>query len=472
VIPRALTALLLLFPFTATCQTQDQIRLDKTAALEDIDTFETGMRERWSYFRANGVDPTAPLQALRQQASNGISVQDLGLGILKIIALFRDGHADVSNLEYPQGFLPFDEDVVAGRIVALSADRTNFLDKDHPYLSELDGIPLAQWLEASDRFTPHGSPQFRLDRSAWQLRFITLLRRELNLPEKATVEVELTNEQGSDRKKITVPLATDIPDHLVWPMHDSELHPGNIGYLRIWAMRPWMPELIAYWMRFFRNTKGLIVDVRANSGGTRDATLALFPYLMAPGDDEPWVVNVAALRKSSGTSSEELSKTRGMYPAESEHWNDAERRAIKQFMATWKPQWTPPEGEFGEWHFLVLDRRLNPSAYAYDKPVVILTDFRDFSGTDIFVSAFKGRRNVTLIGTPTAGASAFKRELSLPNSHLVVHLASMISYKRDGKLYDGNGTQPDIHIERTPESLLRFGEDNQLRKAIEVLGKH
>jgi len=256
VIPRALTALLLLFPFTATCQTQDQIRLDKKAAREDIATFETAMRERWSYFRADGVDPTAALQALSRQASNGISVQDLGLGILKIIALFRDGHADVSNLEYPQGFLPFDEDVVAGQIVALNADRVSLLDKDHPYLSELG------------------------------------------------------------------------------------------------------------------------------------------------------------------------------------------------------------------------DRRLNPSAYAYDKPVVILTDFRDFSGTDLFVSAFKGRRNVTLIGTPTAGASAFKRGLSLPNSHLVVHLASMISYKRDGKLHDGNGTQPDIHIERTPESLLRFGEDNQLRKAIEVLGRH
>jgi len=468
---RALTALLLLFPFTAACQTQDQIRLDKKAALEDIDTFETAMRDRWSYFRT-GVDPTTALQALRQQASNGISVQDLGLGITKIIALFRDGHADVSNLEYPQGFLPFDEDVVSGRIVALSADRTSILDKDHPYLTGLDGIPLARWLEASDRFTPRGSPQFRLDRSAWQLRFITLLRRELNLPEKATVDVELTNEQGSDRKKITVRVAAEIPDHVVWPMHDSELLPDNIGYLRIWAMRPWMPELIAYWMPFFRNTKGLIVDVRGNSGGTRDATLALFPYLMAPGDDEPWVVNVGALRKSSTHSPEQFSKTRAMYPAESEHWNDAERRAIKQFMTTWKPRWTPPEGDFFEWNFLVLDRRLNPSAYAYDKPVVILTDFRDFSGTDIFVSAFKGRRNVTLIGTPTAGASAFKQELSLPNSHLIFHLASMISYQRDGQLYDGTGTQPDIHIERTPGSLLRFGEDNQLRKAIEVLGNH
>jgi len=41
--------------------------------------------------------------------------------------------------------------------------------------------------------------------------------------------------------------------------------------------------------------------------------------------------------------------------------------------------------------------------------------------------------------------------------------------ERNGKLHDGNGTHPDVRVERAPESFLRLGSDNQLEKALGLL---
>jgi C-terminal processing protease CtpA/Prc len=212
----------------------------------------------------------------------------------------------------------------------------------------------------------------------------------------------------------------------------------------------------------------LIVDVRGNGGGTRDALRALFPYLMSEGD-APRVVNAAKYRRHPDYREDHLGGSRFMYRESWGGWTAEERAAITQFKATFRPQWTPPESEFSDWHYLVMARRTNPQAFVYGRPVVVLLDAGSFSATDIFVNALEGWHDVTLVGTPSGGGSARQIPVTLPISRLSFTLASMASFQWSGQLHDGNGTQPDVLVYPDPESFLLDGRDNVLERAVEIV---
>jgi C-terminal processing protease CtpA/Prc len=332
----------------------------------------------------------------------------------------------------------------------------------------LDGKPIRDWLDVADAFIAEGSLQYKLMRGVRFLRYLQFLRGELGQELKPTVDVEVVSEDGKDAETLSLDISDQLPEYGEWPMRDSQLFDSNIGYLRITRMRSWAVDLVDKWMHYFRGTEGLIVDVRSNGGGSREALRALFPYLMNE-DDRPWINNVGVYRLYRGYEPHHMT-ARFMYREDSPHWTAEEKAAIEELRRRWTPQWEPPEDEISQWHYMIMSRRINPNAYTYTEPVVILMDYRCFSATDIFLSTFKGWKNVTLMGTPSGGGSALSQNFELPRSHLRVRIGSMVSFQRNGNLHDGNGTHPDVRTERTPESFLRFGKDNQLEKAIEVLG--
>ena len=109
------------------------------------------------------------------------------------------------------------------------------------------------------------------------------------------------------------------------------------------------------WTRF-RDTKGLIIDVRGNGGGSRAALRTLFPYFMDK-KDAPHVANVAACRLRSGdspTRTEGYLENRWLFPLSSSRWTDADQDAIRRFAKKFRPAWKLPKGEFSEWHYFVL----------------------------------------------------------------------------------------------------------------------
>ena len=78
----------------------------------------------------------------------------------------------------------------------------------------------------------------------------------------------------------------------------------------------------------------------------------------------------------------------------------------------------------------------------------------NFSAADIFLAAFKGRQNVTLMGTPSGGGSGGYQSYRLHHSEIQVRLSSMVSFQPGGALYDGNGVQPDVLIEPLPTDFI------------------
>lgn len=452
--------------------------LSRKQAAQDLDELEWLLENRYSYLRLKGVDYKAALDSIRSSLSDGISRSDFGYQLTKFIALFGDGHSRVASstvrlVSLCSGYLPFLVEESSRRLVAFKPDRSGFVDPDFPFLRAMDALPVSAWLKEAGQWVARGSPQFLRCHTIRNLRYVECIRKELGLSESGspsgvlrTIEVELESADGSSTKRIELALAKKGPVYGFWPRPETEIKSRenirvesrilkeNIGYLRILVMldEPEFLKGLVEAMERFKDTKGLIIDARKCIGGTRAPLHVLFPFFMAE-KDLPRVVNVAAYRLGTGNRKEEF-EGRYLYPASSPRWSDAERAVISSLADTFEPEWMPPQGQFSRWHYFVISQTNNERYYYYDKPVVILMDRWNFSSWDIFLGAFKGWKNVTLMGLPSGGGSGCYQNYRLHNSHIRIQLSSMASFQPNGKLYDGNGIQPDIVIEPIPTDFI------------------
>jgi hypothetical protein len=432
-------------------------------ALED---FARALDERWSYRHANRADFPAAIVALRTKAVGGMSVDAFGLELHKIIAQGIDGHSGVAGYQLPgTRHLPFLLEPDGERSIAFTPDRTAFLAGGFPYITKIDGRNIADWCKAAAVIVPKGSPQYIRHRCLARLRNVDFVRGLMKLPQRDAIEVELLSTDGRARRSLTVSHTNSLPTYGVWPRSASRLLGDDVGYLRL-AYMPKDSSIkeIKQGMSQFRNTSGLIIDVRDNDGGDRDALRLMYSYLAAPGDP-PRVFTAAAYRLHPAHKEHHLAGSHFMYRLGAKQWTEAERQAISAFIKTFTPAWKLPPGHFSEWHYMALSRLDDPDTYYYSKPVVVLMNGKNFSATDIFLAGLKGIGNVTLLGTASAGGSANTQEVALGTTPLRLRIGSMVSFQADGTLFDGHGVTPDVTVEPTPEYYIG-GPDAALAEAI------
>ena len=447
---------------------QDEIappKLDPMVVSGALDTMKAALDERWSYRHANRADFDSALASLRARSGAGFTQDELGIELQKVIALGIDGHSLVSGYRLPPGgILPFAIESEGTGFVAFDPAHRTFLADGFPFVTRIDGKDVAEWCAMAATMVPKGSPQYVRHRCLRQLRQLDYWRGQLNLPQKSTVDVELMDKSG-DRKTLTMPVATSLPPFTAWPTGGSRLLEGNVGYLRLPTMKEEtsVPE-IKQWMPKFRDSVGLIVDVRDNNGGERDALRVLYSYLAAPADP-PRVFTAAAYRLHGAHKETHLAENHFMYRADAAEWSREERQAVAAFAKKFKPEWQLPAGQFSDWHFLALTRLADPEIYHYDKQVIVLLNAQCFSATDIFLAGLKGMKNVLLLGTPSSGGSAYGQTITLGATDLSLRIGSMASFQADGKLFDCNGIHPDVVVEPVPEYYVG-GRDNLLEEAV------
>lgn len=445
--------------------------LEPSLLIEDLKVFEKSLEQQFAYLNTNGVDYKSDIAALSVKASEGMSREQFAGELQKIIAKFVDGHASVSGRYdgFTRGYLPILIEPSGDRFVAIEFDRTEFIDNSHPYIGTIDGIEINRWLEATERYIAAGSPQLKVRRGLDMLNYLQHFREILGVELSEQVKLTLVSRDGKSSLTKTIDISQSPNRAQIWPpVRPTKILDGNIGYVRIPAMSQSNTELLRASMTKFRETDGVIIDVRGNGGGIRTPILELASYLVTE-DSPPRIGNVAKYRKADYFLEDHLSQARYIYRRNSAKFDQRDRAQIDQFMQTFEPQWIPPEDEFSEWHFLVLSKNVLYQRYHYDKPVVILLDEHCFSATDIFLGTFKGWPGVTLIGQASGGGSARSQTFELPNSKISVRCASMASFQPSGKLYDGHGVEPNITVVRPPEYYRAGGPDAVLAKAIEFL---
>ncbi len=421
-----------------------ELTLSKDDVREDFAFLKKALEERFAYLDfGKVVFPPAP--------KRGMPRPEFALEVQKVMALFIDGHAEVSETPRGRAFLPFLVESTQGRFVAFRPDRSGFVEDGFPWIESIDGRAMKEWVEKVGVLIPQGSPHFRAREALRQLRALDVCRQVLGVKERDDLEVVLSD--GAKRKKVKLAVASRAPTYGQWPRARPPGIDGPIGYLPLTEMDDAAARLVREWMPKFRETKAIVIDVRGNGGGTRNALLELHPWLA-----DTRVASVAKHRLAFPAGHLDA---RFMLRADDPRLPDKD--IVKAFLATFKPEWEPPPAKFSDWHVLLLSGGAAGDRYA--GKVLVLMDDRCFSATDIFLGALKGLPNVTLVGRASGGGSGFKQPFTLPRSGIEVRCASMASFSPAGLLYDRRGIEPDVAIEVRPDYFLESGRDEVLEKA-------
>jgi len=439
-------------------------------ARADIDAFAAGLEDQFAYLGLGEVDLERELARIRDGLTGEYAdTLELRHELHRLLMRFGDGHAQVRTrlaLGQPGDlYLPFLLVESAAGVVAVLPDRSALVEPDAPVVRAIDGKTMDEWIDLVRPLVANGSPQLVRRRAIGDMREIDWVRRVLGAETGVPLTVTFASADGRRTVERELELSSRRPTYGLWPHSRSAILDGDIGYLRIARMNDEVDSLHEA-MKEFAATKGLIVDVRGNGGGTRELLLALGGYLVGP--EEPAVVGNVAQYRLSPRFDEDHLEARYMYRAGWEGWSDRQREAIREAAAAFEPEWQPV-GEFSAWHYLVLDCTGHPSEYFYDQPVVVLSDSGCFSATDIFLGALELLPRVTLLGAASSGGSARSQSFRLPRTGLEVRCASMASFRPDGRLYDGRGIEVDVEVLPAPGDFLRSGGDAQLEAALERL---
>ena len=441
--------------------------LDAERMKRTLSRFEQELAGRWSYLGVKGFDHRTMIQGIRKEIDRGITGDRFVLEMQKVVAQGIDCHAGVVDWEKAMkgACAPFLVEPAGRRFVAFRLDRRGFVESGHPYVESIDGKPVAAWIEAATRYVPDGSPQFVTREGLRLLRHVQFMREELGIEQHPDVKLVLVSEDGKERKTVTAPLQGQAPAYGVWPRDGKPpALPAGVVYVRLTAMNSDGVGKLVEAFTAARGAQGMIIDVRDNGGGGREALREVAGRLINA-NDKPRVVNVAVQRLHP-RNGRELMESRFLYPEDWNKWTDAERKTIAEFRKTFKPEWSPEAGKYGPWHYMLLSPAKG-DVLRFEGPVVVLMNAKCFSATDVFLSGLKGMKNVTLLGTPSGGGSSSPEKVALGGMTLAARLGTMVSFQADGRMYDTHGVEPDVKVEPAAEFFIG-GKDVQLDEALKI----
>lgn len=194
-----------------------------------------------------------------------------------------------------------------------------------------------------------------------------------------------------------------------------EVLPGNVGYLNVTAF--WRPEeaadAIATAMRALRNADALIVDMRANSGGSPETVALLASYFF----DMP---------------------------------------ALPLFDIVHR-QGPPTRYATAEPALAERDQR---------RPVYVLTSPRSFSAGEGFAFLLQERRRAEVVGTVTAGAANPGQPYRINDRFEVTIPNGLVRTAIRGRNWEGSGVKPDVAA--SDADALRVAHARALRRLIDA----
>jgi carboxyl-terminal processing protease len=181
---------------------------------------------------------------------------------------------------------------------------------------------------------------------------------------------------------------------------------GDIGYVRFNAFLPPVHERFAEAVASFRDTRGLIVDLRGNHGGFFEVRKAL---------------------------AERLNGERVLF------WSYKGRDSTREVY-------------------------LEPARDAYTGPLVVLIDVMSLSSAEEFSGAMQAIDRAVIVGERSAGICVVADWMQLPNGATFMYPVAQ-TQTADGMVLEGHGVIPDVEVALDRDLLLE-GIDSQLEAAI------
>jgi hypothetical protein len=199
-----------------------------------------------------------------------------------------------------------------------------------------------------------------------------------------------------------------------WAVTDDK-----IGFLAIYGWsHPDVPSLCQEALEQMRGTRGLILDVRLNGGGSEDLAQEVAGRFV----EREFVYSYSQYR--NGPS----------------HTNLTEK----------------------------FPRKVTPSGlWRYSRPVILLIGQKGMSSNESFVGMLSGATNVLILGDHTCGSSGNPKMVRLPLD-LTVSVPRWIDYLPDGTPLDERGFQPQVFFKPQPGAF-ESERDDLLTEALRRL---
>lgn len=238
-----------------------------------------------------------------------------------------------------------------------------------------------------------------------------------------------------------------------WPPREptvswSALRRGDgrsVGYLRADRFGDDAAQLIDAAMATLKDTDGLLIDIRDNSGGNASA-LRLLAYFTAPG---PGVALLSRPFLETLDGPVRASDLAAIHRAERAYTTEAVFQAVAE----------------GQGAVMLMIEDIG--ALRYDKPVVILIGPETGSAAEGFAWGAREQSRAVLVGRPTAGVLLSSDRFDLPEGWAVT-LPVHGNWGPDGRDYGDQSVPPHIETVRTRETICR-NEDADLVAAIRAL---
>jgi hypothetical protein len=423
-----------------------KISYSSEAIAADLDQLQKILETESSYLHLKGLDLNTEIEKIKNELKGGATITELGLKLEKLIGSIGDRHSKVKGfIEPPKTHaLPFalaplsGKDQIAVALLKTDNNQYKLFLKKYPYLKSIDNMGLTEVIDKINPRQQHAPKEAKFYRGLTELKDISKLYYRLGKPVPEKIAFTFSN--GKNEKTV-----------LLAPVAKSE----NMG----WSDRS--HESI-YAIAEQANTHGLASIFRKIKG---DIAYIRIPAMWGL-DDFP---NLFETFNQEMFNFKDSKQGRHLYDYDSEHLTDKDRKAIDLFMKDFKEEWVYDKDQYTDYYYMVFNHDKGKNHYYYNKPVYILVNERCFSAASVLTTALNGLGKVKITGIRTDGSSGRSRKFYLKNSGLEIKLSTMISFQRNGKTLDTNGTLPDIEIERDMQQILGK-RDTQLEKLIKIIG--
>ncbi|MDX1463706.1 MAG: S41 family peptidase [Marinirhabdus sp.] len=490
---KILVALVIIL-FTRNTKAQE-VWLSKEQITEDLLALSKTLNEKSSYVYLNGYDFNPDFERYLKTLGDSTRLEDFGLFVTNTLANIGDRHLSLNGIRgytvKESVFLPFIYAPVDEKVMVLDKNQNNEFRirfPQFPYLKKIDGMAIEDFLQSTRPEDVKAPKDTYFTYAVRDIRDIEKNYILLDKPLPNRVALTLTDAHWQKDTVVSVPLVEKSKRQRPWDeafevdylfvkdedFNNSEIIEKlfslkeNIAYIKIPEMvnteeAPLFFDKVNTFMQTIHDTsEALIIDVRANSGGTRDLLYEFAQYLIHP--DSIYVMNATKQRGPLPlpTAYKEGLHSRFLYALSELDKNEAEKALA--FLEDFTPIYELDDTKYSEYYFGILNgKKLSKPAFFYNKPVYILANEKTFSAASVFVSAFKGIPNIKIAGVTTDGSSGNSDWIDLPNSGLFGKISTMVSFQKDGKILDGYGTEPDITIERDLDQVL-WQSDTQLEE--------
>jgi C-terminal processing protease CtpA/Prc len=347
--------------------------------------------------------------------------------LMRFAALLRDGHCNVYPPQELQGDFYSSPGVrtakVEGEVLVLDVlDESLQAQGLHvgAQILSIDGIDVERY--AQEQVAPYQSSSTRQDHEVRTYSY-ALLAGASGLP------VQLGVRDADGRKLLLSARRSGYPAAPRPPQQDFAISEDGIAVVRVSQLESAAgAKLLGKHIDEVIGSRGLILDLRGNGGGSSDSGLQLLRWLT----DAPLPSMVSTYRESN-----------------------ALERARQGAHALY--QWRRVAG--GDFH--------SPYERPFRGPVAMLIDARTFSAAEDTAAVFRLMRRGLIVGTPSGGSTGQPWVLGLPGGGRARICVKRDSYP-DGSTFVGTGIIPDIEVPLTVRDV-RAGRDAALEHAAHAL---